>query len=236
MRPYLLLPLVLALSLVQPFAAQAQIVTLNSTDRGWYTNAGEHNATNGNYVTGRQSTVQRRNWFVFNIAAGTQVESATLRLFNPSTGFDGSDASETYTLYDVTTSTSLLTASHASGNSEGQTIFNDLGSGTSFGNRVYSAADNGQFTTLTLNSAAIAAINAIGSSGGQFAIGGAITTLSPSTTGNERVFAFTSSDPSDGNTQLTLSVVPEPGTVALLGTGLLPLGSVLLRKRRRSKA
>ena len=34
----------------------------------------------------------------------------------------------------------------------------------------------------------------------------------------------------------TVAAVPEPGTLALLSTTLLPLGSLLMRKRRRSKA
>ncbi len=37
----------------------------------------------------------------------------------------------------------------------------------------------------------------------------------------------------DNQGSFTLTVVPEPGTVALLGTGLLPLGSALLKRRRR---
>jgi hypothetical protein len=63
-----------------------------------------------------------------------------------------------------------------------------------------SAADNGTFVNITLNAAALAAINA--AAGGQLAIGGS----------------------------LGIAAVPEPGTFAPIGLGLL--GVAAFRRRR----
>ena len=66
-------------------------------------------------------------------------------------------------------------------------IFNDLGSGTVLGSRSVSAADNNDIISIPLNSAAVNLLNA--SRGGQFALGGAITTLAGSSA--QYIFAYT---------------------------------------------
>ena len=40
---------------------------------------------------------------------------------------------------------------------------------------------------------------------------------------------------SDGTLAATVTVVPEPGTLALLSTSLLPLGTLLMRRKRQQR-
>ncbi len=166
-----------------------------------------------------------RNFFVFNLAGYTDpnpIGAAELRLFNPPNGYTSPNPTETYSLFDVTTPIPTLVATNT-----GRTdIFADLGSGLSYGSRVVSAADNNRIVSVTLNAAAVAALNA--NRGGLFALGGALTTLGPP--GNE--FVFGSSGLSIDVRQLVLTPVPEPATLMLLGTGVPVLLGYAWRRRR----
>jgi hypothetical protein len=105
-------------------------------------------------------------------------------------------------------------------------IFDDLGSGTTFGSYVASAADNGTTISITLNAAGIAALNA--AAGSTIAFGGVLTTLSPPA--NQYVFGFsTATFVEDDVRRLDLTVVPEPASLTLVGLGL---AAVLTRRRR----
>ncbi len=44
--------IVLGCMLLAPAFASADIITLNATDSGWYTNYGDHTASNTNYIAG----------------------------------------------------------------------------------------------------------------------------------------------------------------------------------------
>jgi len=84
---------------------------------------------------------------------------------------------------------------------EGQTgIFNDLESGTFFGSVVVTSADQGTQILVNLNAAGLASLNA--AAGGDWAVGGSIYGAQS----------------------------PEPGTLILLGSGILGLAGVLRRK------
>ena len=157
--------------------------TLSSTGSGWWNDLGSHTATNTNYVAGFGASRDHRDFFVFNLAGITQnITGAQLSIANPSNGYSSPDASEGLSYFDVSTAIATLIA-----NGTGQTaIYTDLGSGVNFGSRTVSAADQGTQVITTLNSSAIAALNA--ARGSQFAIGGALTTRGTATT--EWMFAF----------------------------------------------
>lgn len=165
---------------------------INSADSGWYDSTGVHDPNNTNYIAGLCSDCGGpvfRNFFVFNIPTAAIV-TATLNL-NTFT-YDSTNPFETYTLFDITTDLNTLL-----GGTGGIAAYNDLGSGTVYGTRDYTAPDANQFRSITLNAAAIAALQA--SAGGTFALGGALD--SPQTT-------------------------PEPVTISLLGLSLVALIAV----------
>ena len=138
-----------------------------------------------------------------------------MRLFNPL--YLSDDPTETYTNYDVSTPiASLIDGTGGVG------AWDDLGSGTVYGDVVVSAADNGTFISIFLNAAAIADANA--AAGGLFAIGGAVTTLGGDT---EIIFGL-SGGGNASDTQLIVKV-PEPGTLTVLAA----MGLGVRRRRRR---
>jgi hypothetical protein len=158
-------------------------VTLNAVDQGWWDSTGAHSSTNKNYLTGLSST-DHRSYYVFDLTAVSQaIAAAQLNLFNPTNGYSSPDPTETLGIFDVSTP---LTALQATGS--GQTaIYNDLGSGTSYGSQTVSAASNGQLIAIPLNAAAVSALNA--ARGTRTAVGGALTSISG--TANQFVFGFT---------------------------------------------
>src|SRR5439155_12677519 len=106
----------------------------------------------------------------------------------PGSGYSSPDATETFTLFDVSTPLGALRASGS-----GQTdIFNDLGSGASFGSQTVSPTDNGngngKYVSVSLNDGGLAALNA--ARGGLAAVGGALTTLAG--TADQYVFGSSS--------------------------------------------
>ncbi|MBI3432458.1 MAG: PEP-CTERM sorting domain-containing protein [Hydrogenophilales bacterium] len=235
-------PLLGAAGLVFSIVAQAS-TTLDAIGAGWFTNAGEHVESNTNYaVGGGMDGYTRNNYFLFDVSGlGNQITAATLRVYNPDMplspgapfGYTSSDPTENYALFDVSTDFYSAptggtnhVAGYAIGSSTGQAIFNDLGTGQSYGSHTASLADNGRFIEISLNASGLADLNA---SGGIFAIGGSITTLD-NLVNMESLFASAYLYTSTGAVQLVVSSVPEPSESVLLLAGL---GLVVVASRRK---
>lgn len=203
-------------------AAPAAMITVDATDSGAFHSNGTHLPTNQNFLTGKFLGSERRSFLAFDLSgvAGT-INSATLRLFNPEVsatlhGYVSPDATETLNFFDVTTDAASIIS-----NTAGVMGFDDLGSGTLFGSRTVSAADNGSVIEIVLNGAALAALN---SSDGMFLFGGALSTLNGSA--DQYVFGFSMvSFVPDHTRQLVLDVspaeVPEPSTGLLMAAGVV---------------
>lgn len=186
---------------------------------------------NDNYLVGTLGIDNRfvhRDFFTFDLSSlllspTETITSATLEL----TRFQAStvDPTETLGLFDVSTDAATLN------NNQGSNIniYNDLGTGTSYGEFVVDTTTGTpeDILSFTLNAAAIADIQSRAgqsSLNGFFSIGGALLSLSPSRPGNEYLFFNNVPGPTGGVQQLVITTaptqnpetVPEPSTVAAL--------------------
>lgn len=207
----------IALAFHQPQAA-GQTVTINFTDRGWYSATGGRDPNLKNYVVGDNRGTSCalclddfRNFFVFDLSSvSAPIVSATIAIpvsgppIQP--GYISGDASENYELHDVVSPISNLL-----NGTGGVAVHSDLGSGVVYGSRAMTAADIGQTIEMTLNASAIAAMN---SNHGLFGIGGSITTLDNLASPE---FLFSGSNGRGGDrVELRLTLVPEPATLSLI--------------------
>lgn len=159
---------------------QAEVLTFDATLRGWIQSDGSANSPGplSNYIVGDYYTnaciecgVQRfRNYFEFLPNFDGTVVSA--RLILDTASFKSQDATETY---QVTSRPEVFG-------------YEDLGTGTVYGSRVYSISDYYQRVSIDLNEAALTALE----SGQVFRIGGQITTLSDESVPSELIFGVTS--------------------------------------------
>jgi Zn-dependent metalloprotease/methionine-rich copper-binding protein CopC len=182
-------------------AGGTTMTTLSSSYAGWWDSTGYHSSGNLNYVSGIGSTgADHHDYFVFNLASVTQIiTGAQLSISNPTNGFTSNEANETLSFFDVSTTIADLIAS----GSGATAIFNDLGSGAIFGTKTVSSADNGQQVLIDFNADGVNAINA--ARGGNFAAGGALTSITPGymqyifgfSTGTPAQLALTLGDSSD---------------------------------------
>jgi hypothetical protein len=224
-------------------AAPASAATLDATSFGVYPHDGIHFQADrsdvplGIYRTGNCDACDEewRTYFLFDLSGPglpTNVTEARLRL--DALRYQSPDPSETFVLYDVSTSpASLVTTGKPQ--SENLAIWNDLGSGTSYGSRDFSPADNGLTVDILLNADALTAINAAILAGDSLAIGGAITTCMTCTTigqglADEFLFrADTTAEYVAATKQLLL--VPEPSPGPLVAGVLLVLAGGARRIR-----
>jgi hypothetical protein len=175
---------------------------INASNTGWYRDSGAGNQPGGsNFIAGLCSNCGSslfRDFLAFTIPAGLTVTSAALRV-NTFT-YDSLNASEVFSLFDVSTSLTSILAGTG-----GVAAYDDFGTGVSYGSRVYTAADSGQFRSIGLNAAAVNAIQ--NSSGQSFVMGGVLD---------------------DATT------VPEPSTVALVLGAFGMLAAQGAARRRNS--
>jgi hypothetical protein len=160
-------------------------------------------------------------------SGGQTVTSGKLTFFeNRSGNYESPDASETYVLYDYSGDKSQLVL----GTGDVGT-FTDLGSGTIYGQTTVDgpAGLMGEIS-IDLSSAALTDIMVAALTGPQFAIGGALLSLSRPTNQNELLFSLSGQDllPVARLTLEVTSPVPLPGALVLFASALGLGGSVRL--------
>lgn len=229
---------VYALATLLAFTATASATILDATERGTYRDSGVFGSGGsgtsvGNYVTGGLSSgAEFRSFFNFDLTGVTgQITEAVLSISLDRTRAFSPDPTETFGVFDVTSDIpSLLDGSG------GISAFEDLGSGASYGVASVLTDSTSGTVSIALNALALLDLNA--AIGGDFALGGALTSLSG---GTELLFGFSNLGRQQP-TRLTLTTTPvfqnqvaiaEPASLTLMGFGLLAL-SLAYRKSRRS--
>jgi len=204
-----------ALLLAFASASQALTFTIDASDSGWHSSAGNHTASNQNYEAGWENE-ELHDFFVFDLSSlplGETILSATLHAYNPAVGepnvsytggYESADASETYNLHEVLLPAAVVTAPSVLN----PAVYTDLGDGTLFGTYFASSADNGGFIDIALNGAGIASAQTFAGVG-SFVLGGQVSTLASAFGVDEFVFGHT--DPpllGPGTRQLIVTVTP----------------------------
>jgi len=161
-----------------------------------------------------------RNYFTFNLsslAAGTVTTSATLEITRA-----GQFAPVTIEFFDVSPSAATLNAKNASPSAA---IYDDLGTGTSYGAFNVGTGDIHDVLSFSLNAAALTDIQS--HAGTFFSVGGALQTPGHlfSGSGQTAHLVIQTADP---------LATPEPSTLASAGTAALVLGGGYAWRRRKA--
>lgn len=193
-------------------SANADTITINADARGWIDSTGLNNGSSpdNNYVVG-QNYNEYRNWFQFTLPAQFgNVQSAVLVLSTQ--------------LVDLKQSPSITYSVTSLADPFG---FSDLGTGSFYGSKTYTAADNSTFGYIALNDSAINSLVA----GGIFSVGGRVTspTQFGPTSPAQLVFGYSQAMPSQ--LVITTAPVPAPAAAWLFTSGLIGLTGVA-RKRK----
>ena len=199
---------VLALAIAVALMPLASAGTISASGEGWCEAGGYYcNNTSTTSIAdtaaGTDGNVELNDWFAFN-SPSESITNATISIWNFGMDYYTTSPSPVYNLYQATS----IDYTGLTGN------------GTILGSVLFSVADTGtsEFVTITLSAAGIAALNA--SRGGQIIFGGSATGLNPPNA--DEIFGYTDGTPI---AYLTVnSTIPEPGSLMLLGGGLLALG------------
>ena len=195
----------------------ADVITINAANRGWFEEQGGNNGNspNQNYIIGNCGLGdcedgEFRSWFQFQIPA-LPGPIASARLI-----YDTADV-----LVEQGPSMTLTVTSLPAFFG-----FSNLGTGTFYGTRDYTIADDETTQSISLSAAALTDIEA--SQLGVFGTSGRLTAGASFGPTLPNQYIFGRSVGSD-LTKLEITTVPEPTALALLGIGLF---SVCRRPRR----
>ena len=162
----LIVPAVAQAATTQTFTTSQSEFTGGVRNQGWWSSSTANRDFNDNYLVGQPPDAggaRYRNFFTFDLSNACAASAVSLRL----TRYVQSGP-VTYSLFDVSTPAATLNANN--GTNEG--IFEDLGTGVSFGS--FSVAPGGadDVVTFRLNVAGVSAFNA--ARGGFFSVGGSL--------------------------------------------------------------
>jgi hypothetical protein len=132
--------------------------------RGWHSTMGGHTSTNDNTLTGENVGAFYNSYFVFPLTgfAASSIQQVTLQLQLEM--YTTGDATETFSVWDVTTPATTLEA-----NASDINIYNDLMMGTQYGTLATNAGQVNQVLSIPLN--AMAAMHATQKLNADFAVG-----------------------------------------------------------------
>ena len=157
-----------------PIRCLALPFIFNPSDRGWYSDEGQHVSTNENYSAGfyygSTAFTEWHNFFTFDLSGlSGNVNSAVFRFYVGNTD-NGTHPSTNgfFSIYDVNTALPALLGDSTTDVS----IFNDLGTGVNYGSVLIPDYASYSFREITFNSEGISAI--YNSLGGSFVFGGAM--------------------------------------------------------------
>lgn len=218
-------PLIAATAIATGGVAHAATFSIEADSQGWFRQDG---ATNGkpdliaNTFTGTFADLEHRSFFTFDVSGlEAPIQGGKLRLLQEF--YFSGDPSETVTAYDVSASAETLVDNPPL--DEGQQIFEDLGSGSTFGEGTITNTPGwspiGQFLEIVLSDAAISAINEAQQGSGDFSLGLVLTSLGGTELGGAEGVRFSDpmSMPMNEQAQLFLETqdfqaVPEPFAIA----------------------
>lgn len=205
-----------------PAPATSQVFTTSqseflpgSRNQGWWASAttASNDDPNDNYIVGRccagGRTATYRDFFTFDLSRLSGVPVAA-RLEVTRFLSESDSPTETLGLFDVSTAAATL---NRTGDVQSKAIFDDLGSGTGYGQfQVPTAGDPQQVLSFPLNRAAVSRIGA--ARGGFFSIGGSLLSLAPGEA-LDSYFAASSSDLDPSSVQrLVVEVAATPRTAS----------------------
>lgn len=208
-------------------------------NQGWWTNSTTVNNSDGNTNVGTGTAtfgggigvVTQHSYFTFDLnaasLAGMQINSATLRVSLGNS--PGLEPTETLELFDVSTDAVTLNGTGETNNTIKTNIFNDLGSGTSYGTTDFNTGGAANsLIDFNLNADGLNAIALAAGAGGSpnyFSIGAVLTTAS-----QEYVFADVDFGFGAASLVIDATAVPEPGAMTVLALG--SAAGAFIRRRR----
>lgn len=150
---------------LQMFSADVKVVGGNYW-RGWYAPSSGHMSTNDNTMTGLYDNQVYNSYFVFTLPSLTATTVASVTLELEVHTYAGDAATETLSVWDVSTAPGTLETS--AGNA---TIHADLMTGATYGTYALSAADVGPANVVSIPLATQAATDVRLRLGSDFAVG-----------------------------------------------------------------
>lgn len=219
-------------------SAQAAIFRFNTSDnqftpgtdnQGWWSDTRKNSDSNDSYLVGKVGGDIHRNFFTFNLSSLNQeVVSAYLNLRPYKSG---SNPTQNLEFFDVSTSATTLN----NNNGSSVAIFEDLGTGKSYGKTIVGTGSSGTgILLISLNAAAVADINT--AAGGFFSIGGTLDDKSLDRPRNQFLFGDSSGTGVQRLFVRTAEPAPEPSSVlGILSFGVFGAGWVLKRRQKNQK-